>query len=177
MSMKVVRVPVGIPAAARLYEHWLDVRIQARRFTERQNELRDRLKDSIKAHGQADEKGSLWLELPNGKQLKAQRTEKSVLDGDRAMDLLQEKGVWDDCHQVVVTVTLRGVDPQAAQAAIQKRTGFTQDQLVEIQTELVVDEDGLLALASDYGNRVLTEAELKSLYDTDVNWSFIPPDK
>lgn len=172
---KVVRRAVSIDAAERLYAQWLDLREHAKRLTDRRDELRDRLKDSIQEHGQPDEKGSMWLELVDGRRLKAQRSEKSMLDGDRAMALLLEKGAWDDCHTVVVSVTLRGLGAEAAIESIQKRAGLGEN-LVDIEAELVVDEDAILALASDY-KQLISDDELDSLYDRDITWSFIAPDK
>lgn len=85
-------------------------------LSKRQKELRDSLLGAIENLGETDDQGNFWMELPKPvgdvRVLKRQRRVTQTLNQERALQLLEENGLLDQCSQMV-----RVVDEDALMAA------------------------------------------------------------
>jgi ribosome-interacting GTPase 1 len=68
---------------------------------DRQKEIKSRLTDAVKELGEVDGRGHITLELEGGIKLTNQRRESRSLDEDYAVNLLKEKGIYEECIKVV----------------------------------------------------------------------------
>jgi hypothetical protein len=82
----------------------------------RQKNLRDSLMEALKASGDEDDKGHLWIpledEIDGVTALQAERRAKVTINHDRAFAFLEERDLLDRC-----TKTIRVVDEDALMAA------------------------------------------------------------
>lgn len=99
---------------ARAYLHLRD---SADEIKKQMNVLRDQILRRITESGEEDDKGHMWLELPQevGKYtaFKRQRRVTTSLDYGRAIELLEERGLLDQC-----TVMKPEVDEDAVVGAV-----------------------------------------------------------
>jgi hypothetical protein len=81
---------------------FLGLRSRVADLTARQDELKKELSDVVDTDGEPDEKGSLYIQLPEEidgyTALKRQRKVSQSLDADTAEKLLKEKGLFDRCY-------------------------------------------------------------------------------
>lgn len=103
----------------------------------RKRELRDSLMDAVKAAGEADTSGHIWLsfedeDLPS---LQAERRVTQTLNQDRAQVFLEDRGLTDRC-----TTLVRIVDEDAVMAA------RYEDLLSDEDIEAMFDEKVTWAL-------------------------------
>jgi hypothetical protein len=117
------------------FKHWLGVKDEAATLGERQTEMRDRLINSIKENGVEDDKGNLWLDLPEPVEFKDRKgkifqyaslkRQRSMVpanpgpDPERTEVYLRKRGLWlkpeqeemldqiqIQCPYVTITVTV-----------------------------------------------------------------------
>ena len=78
------------------------------RLTAEANQYRDKLSQVVAQHGEEDENGSRWLELPTEVEgvlsLKRERRVSQTLDPDVAEEILKNKGLVDRCYRMVPTL-------------------------------------------------------------------------
>lgn len=98
------------------FSQWNDVRSQKKALESREKELKDRLLEAVERYGYEDDKGHVYLDLPEEisgvSKLQRQRRVSQRLDEEKAEVLLKEKGLWKDCTRVV-----RVIDEEALAAA------------------------------------------------------------
>jgi hypothetical protein len=77
-------------------------------MSSQQKAIRDDLMEIVQEHGVEDDKGHIWLPLPEEvegvTQLQAQRKVSSKLDMDAAVAILATKGLADRCIKTIPTV-------------------------------------------------------------------------
>lgn len=91
---------------------WVKIRDEMKFMKNRQDQLRDQLMSVVEVEGEPDEKGSLWLDLPepvehDGKtysQLKRERRVGTVFLEDEAEKLLEEKGLLAEAQKTIVVL-------------------------------------------------------------------------
>lgn len=87
------------------FRQWLEIKTQTDVLAKRQKELRDWLCGAIEETGYADDKGSLYLELPEEVDgfagLKYECRVSQSLSEDRAMALIKSKGLEKRCIVLV----------------------------------------------------------------------------
>lgn len=87
------------------FREWLGIKTQADTLAKRQKELRDRLAGAIETEGYADDKGSLFLDLPEEIDgfgaLKYERRVVQSLNEDRAAALVKAKKLEKRCIVMV----------------------------------------------------------------------------
>lgn len=108
------------------------VRGQAEDLEKRKKVLRDSLMEAVKAAGEPDDKGHLWFDLGapvNGVQnLVAERRSSPELNEDRALEILESKGLLDRC-----TKTVRIVDHDEVMACLY------DDEITESEVDEMFD--------------------------------------
>jgi hypothetical protein len=97
---------IPIPEA---FRQWFGLKAQSDLVAKRLKALRDRLVTAIERDGYPDEKGSLYIDLPEEiegfKALKYQRqVNEPVLNDDRAEALLKTKGLLERCTIMIPTL-------------------------------------------------------------------------
>lgn len=95
-------------ALATWFSQWTIADREAKAAGARKSELRDRLMDALERHGYADDKGHLYIDLPEPiegytKVCRELRVSQSI-DPEEAEKLLKERGLWKDCTDVVRTI-------------------------------------------------------------------------
>ena len=98
------------------FSQWSDVRSQKKALDSREKELKDRLMEAVEKYGYEDDKGHVYLDLPEEiagvTKLQRQRRVSQNLDQEKAEKLLKKHGLWEDCTRVV-----RVIDEEALAAA------------------------------------------------------------
>lgn len=92
-------------AIAAWFRQWVTADHEAKAANARKSELRDRFMEALERQGYEDDKGHLYIDLPEEiegytKVCRQLRVSQSV-DPDEAEALLKEKGLWKDCTDVV----------------------------------------------------------------------------
>lgn len=90
-------LPVSLERLAEEYEKAKDFEDTARR---RSQELKEKLVTALKADGNPDHKGSLWLNAGNY-DLKHERRVSVQLDADALKEWAIDKGIWDKISEVM----------------------------------------------------------------------------
>lgn len=89
------------PFLAKVRE-FLGLRSRVEDLTAQRDALKSELSDIVDTDGEPDEKGSLYIQLPEEVDgytaLKRQRKVSQSLDADVAATLLKEKGLFDRCY-------------------------------------------------------------------------------
>jgi hypothetical protein len=98
----------------KLAQQYVAVKAEADFITERQNELKARLKDAVEKLGDVTAKGHKVLEFGDIK-LTNQRKESNPLDADVATDILNKHGLYKECVK-----TIEQLDNNAILVAYQK---------------------------------------------------------
>lgn len=77
-------------------------------LSERQDEIKKRLKSAVETLGEEDDKGHVWLDLGESiegvSRLQNQRRVSQKLDETKAEKLLASKGILEDCQTTVVVL-------------------------------------------------------------------------
>lgn len=161
------------------FTEWLNMKRQSDVSTQRKDQLRDAMMVVLERSGEEDEKGSLYIDLPEPveyiepgkpgkdgrpgaakihqytslKRQKALRPAEPTPDPDLALELLKEKGLWLTAKQQKALQELQLSCPYA-------------------RVEIEVSPD---AVAELYYKELITEEEYDSiLVEQKVVWSFIP---
>jgi len=98
----------------KLAQQYVAVKAEADFITERQNELKARLKDAVEKLGEVTAKGHKYLEFGDIK-LTNQRKESTPLDVDVATEILNKHGIYKECVE-----TIERLDQNAILVAYQK---------------------------------------------------------
>jgi hypothetical protein len=98
----------------KLAQQYMAVKAEADFITERQNDLKARLKDAVEKLGEITAKGHKYLEFGDIK-LTNQRKESTPLDVDAATEILNKHGIYDQCVE-----TVERLDQNAILVAYQK---------------------------------------------------------
>lgn len=87
------------------FRQWLEIKTQTDTLVKRQKDLRDRLGAAIEEKGYTDDKGSLYLDLPEEVEgfagLKYECRVSQSLSEERAMALIKSKGLENRCIVMV----------------------------------------------------------------------------
>jgi len=87
------------------FRQWIEIKANADQLAKRQKELRDWLCGAIEEQGYADDKGNLYLELPEEVEgfagLKYERRVTPSLSAERAEALIKAKGLEKRCIVMV----------------------------------------------------------------------------
>lgn len=93
--------PASILSLVREYS---GTRSQGELIRARETELKKRLSTIVEEHGEEDEKGHLWLELPEAtggyQSLKRERRVHTGLDEDKAERILAAAGLTERCYRM-----------------------------------------------------------------------------
>jgi hypothetical protein len=135
------------------FKQWFKLKDTKEQIDERQKVLRDRQLEFVKKHGQKDEKGNYWYDLPEvesfkdhkGKvlrftTLKAERHLKPAIpqpDPDKSIELLQEKGLWLTEEQLN---TVRDLQIQCPYVTIFVEVDVEQVALLAFK-DIITDEE------------------------------------
>lgn len=106
------------------------VRAQAELIKAREGEIKRRLSTIVEEHGEADEKGHLWLQLPESTggyiSLQRQRRVSRALDEGKAERILAAAGITEQCYRLEPVL-----DQDAVMAALYEGT-LTEAQIDEM---------------------------------------------
>lgn len=87
------------------FKQWTGADREAKAATARKNELRDRMLEAIEREGYEDDKGHVYLDLPEEidgySKIQRQRRVSQGLDHEATEELLKAKNLWKDCTRVV----------------------------------------------------------------------------
>lgn len=87
------------------FKQWTAADREAKTAAARKNELRDRMLEALEREGYEDDRGHLYLDLPEeiGGRTKIcrQRRVSQRIDHEAAEKLLKKKKLWEDCTKVV----------------------------------------------------------------------------
>lgn len=178
------RTKMALTAVAVAFQNWTEARFQAQAAERRQTELRDVLKGEVETQGYLDDKGSLYLDLPEpvpGRKLdskgnevtfvvetlKNERRVTQVLNEDKAEALLTEKELLDEGTRLVLRVT----DQSKAIEALTKAGLLGEEEDATFAVERMLDEEAILALRFE---DKLTQDDIDSIFDAKVTFAFKP---
>lgn len=141
--------------------------------------LKQGLLEEVKATGDPDEKGNIFVELDppvtltetgiTYKKVKAERRQGDpFLNTERTRDFLEEKGLLDKVEEFTYTLRLSPEDADAFAEWLKESDFVTR----VTGTNAVINEDNLLAL---HYREEVSQEELDALYDqSDITWAFKP---
>lgn len=119
--------PNGLLSLVREYS---GARAQTTLLSAREGELKRRLSTIVEEYGEADEKGHLWLQLPESAggyiSLQRQRRVSRALDEDKAERILAAAGITEQCYRMEPVL-----DQDAVMAALYEGT-LTEAQIDEM---------------------------------------------
>lgn len=116
---KVVRKRTSI-TKGNLDQHlreFLNTKTLQAQVSERLTQQRDRLAEYAEEHGEPDDKGHHWIEVPGVGTIKRERRVSSHLDEEFAEEWLKSQSLYDDC-----TTTIVVLDEDAILAKIYDKT-------------------------------------------------------
>ena len=103
--------------------------------TSEADKLKGRLNEFLDADGEEDDKGNLWMDLPEPvdgiRSIKRERKAKQGVDEVRALAILQDKGLEDACYEMVPTLNTDAVMEQVRKGTL------TDEELAEMFPETV----------------------------------------
>ncbi len=146
----------------------------ADQLNDRLSAVKARLMDILERRGEPDERGSLWIHLPNPvagfKAVKRERRVAIRLDEDRAEQILRERGCYEECTDAVVT--LDGADLDYA-----LRTLADADIKVATYRQAINDDKIMQRYYYDKQNRkgepgALTDVDVDSMFVENSSWAF-----
>lgn len=105
-------------------KQYIALKEQIKFLTERQTEIKDRLKSAVAEIGEVDGRGHIVLKLDENLKITNQRKESRALNEDFAINLLKEKGIYEECIKVVEVL-----QEDAIMAAVYK------DQITEAEVD------------------------------------------
>jgi hypothetical protein len=105
-------------------QQYIALKEQIKFLTERQTEIKNRLKSAVAENGEVDGRGHIVLELGNDIKITNQRKESRALNEEFAISLLKEKGIYQECIKVVEVL-----QEDAIMAAVYK------DQITEAEVD------------------------------------------
>lgn len=112
-----VRVIEPVPTTVQQVAEYNRLKDEISDLQKRQKEIRDALMEQIESEGYIDDKGSVWLDLPQEVDgiaaIKRERRSSSSLDESAAEEVLTSLGLQDECFK-----TVRVVDEDAVWAAL-----------------------------------------------------------
>lgn len=82
-------------------KQYIALKEQIKFLTERQTEIKTRLKEAVQLNGEVDGRGHIVLELDEDIKITNQRKESRSLNEEFAVDLLKERGIYNDCIKTV----------------------------------------------------------------------------
>lgn len=82
-------------------KQYIALKEQIKFLTERQTEIKTRLKSAVAENGEVDGRGHVVLELDEDIKITNQRKESRALNEEFAISLLKERGIYNECIQVV----------------------------------------------------------------------------
>lgn len=87
------------------FRAFIKLKKQIEDLTKMQNEIKTRLVETVEQHGDVDDKGHLWFDLPEEiegyKGMQRQRRVSQKLDMDAATELLEKANLSDRCVKMV----------------------------------------------------------------------------
>lgn len=117
-----------------------------------------------------DEKGNRWIEFDEPirslKGLKHERRSKKEIDSERAEKILTDKGVYDDCVEVSVSIDSDKIE--LVYAALRKAGIY--DEVVNT-SESYLSEDKIM---QKWSAGVLTDDDVDDMFTENVTWAFVP---
>lgn len=97
----------GNPLVAKFRE-FISYKTRVDEFTKKQNEIKTELNEYVEEHGEVDDKGHLWVTLPEEVDgyvsMQRQRRVSQSLDIDTAIVLLTKKGLSQQCIKSIPTI-------------------------------------------------------------------------
>lgn len=119
-------------AIATWFRQWITADHEAKSASARKNEMRDRFMEALQRQGYEDDKGHLYLDLPEEiegfSKVCRQRRVSQGIDHEAAEKLLKSKNLWKDCTQVVRTLD----ESKVAQAVFEGK--LTQEEFDSLVT-------------------------------------------
>lgn len=110
------------PGLLRLVEEYKSIDDTIKQWTDRKKELRSRLEIVLDAEGYTDEKGHVWLDLPESvggtTRLQRQKRVGQTMNEETAEVLLKRLGLWDKCSMEITVVDEDAVLALGFQGAI-----------------------------------------------------------
>jgi hypothetical protein len=82
-------------------KQYIALKEQIKFLTERQTEIKNRLKSAVAESGEVDGRGHIVLELDEDIKVTNQRKESRSLNEDFAVALLKERGIYNECIKTV----------------------------------------------------------------------------
>lgn len=82
-------------------KQFIALKEQIKFLTERQNEIKTRLKKAAEENGEVDGRGHIVLQLDEDIKIVNQRKESRSLNEELAETLLKEKGIYNECVEMV----------------------------------------------------------------------------
>jgi len=82
-------------------KQFLALKEQIKFLTDRQSEIKKRLQTALQDSGEVDGRGHVTLELDENIKITNQRRESRALNEELAETMLKEKGIYDECVQMV----------------------------------------------------------------------------
>jgi hypothetical protein len=144
---------------------------QVKTIGTRVDDFKTKLRKSLERLGEPDDKGSLWIEFPEEVdgvvKLCHQRRVSTKLNEDRAIDILNERGIRDDCTDTHVTIDSNQLD--AVFAALRKAGIYDQ---VVTTSESINDEK----VMGFYADGKLSAEDIDAMFTQSITWAFIPMD-
>jgi hypothetical protein len=82
-------------------KQYVALKEQIKFLTDRQTEIKNRLKSAVSEIGEVDGRGHIVLELDEDIKITNQRKESRSLNEDFAISLLKERGIYNECIKTV----------------------------------------------------------------------------
>jgi len=103
--MPIIIPPEEIPDIVRQVRTYVNLKRQIDDLSKQQSIIKKELSDLVDEVGEADDKGHLWLTLPQEVDgyvsLKRERRVSQRLDDDEAECILKIKGLYDKCYEML----------------------------------------------------------------------------
>jgi hypothetical protein len=144
-------------------------------ITERLDGVKKRLMGILERRGVPDEKGSLWLEfdepIAGYDAIKREKRSSVHLNEDKAGDILAERGLYEECLDVDITIDADQLDRVLE---VLKKAGI-YDQVVTVTERLSDDKIMQTYFAEkDSEEPRLTAADIDAMFYEKVTWAFVP---
>lgn len=143
--------------------------------TKRSDELKKKLMGFLERAGKPDDKGSLWIEFDEPvagfNAIKRERRAQVLLDEEKAEEILDERGVLEQCTDVDITIDAE----QMPKVIAALKAAKIYDEVVTVSARL--SHDKIMAIyfsEKDKEDPLLSADDIDAMFTEKVTWAFVP---